>query len=364
MFTLTEAEKSFEFDFEMAGLDLEAERYVDAENRFNQIARQVTSPASYLGIGLTKLGRYVDGETNANEIIYCFKKARDLVDNKEDVAQLTAQVTLKTLEQLYGIIIDNVFKDREAEARERKAQLGILVSAVVIGATKRGSTGKVAGGSLAAFSTLNMFAQRKNRVTSKGEIIICLKKIIDLNHETFEFIEEYEVIKENYLATFAKMKEEADYVALPDEQRTNKKIEIANKERSTTLPSESPFYSYRESAFLNFEKKEFRAALNSINAALLIYPNDAELLNLIQQCFSEWRAKDKKMFWLLFWVGLILSFVAMGAVSSNNAIYSSELYQNIMMSPLCMLIVYPIVGTLFNQWNHEKRIRKYHSAIL
>ncbi len=351
MFTLTEAEKSFEFDFEMAALDLEAERYLDAENRFSQIGRQITSPTSYLGIGLTRLGRYIDGETNAGEILYCFKKARDISDNKNEISQLAAQVGLRTIEQLYLIIIDSSFQNREAEAEERKAKIGILISSAIIGATKNGSNGKIVGGSLVAYSTLKMFAQRKNQLTAKLEVAGCLLKIVNLQHEIYEFLEGYGSIKDSFSEAFAKIQEEASDVVLTDEQKTKNKIEASNTARSSVVSDNSPFYNFRDEALAEYEKKEYTIALNNIKQALDMLPEDVELINLREQCFNKSRSSDKKVFWLIFAFGLMVLGFVLGKLEREGI--------DIPTWPTWIILIYPFVGTFINDNRHKNRIEKY-----
>lgn len=283
MFNLTQEESKFEFDFEMASLDMNAGRFIEAETKLSSIGRQIKSSNAYLGIGLCKLSGLLHKETTIEESFYCLAKALTLSDAPESLAVICSDAIITITKQFSEAIIIKSHEQQEAKAKEILSKLILMGSIVTSPLIKKDTTAKWVSTAAGVGAFLNIAVQRNKHVsvtTDRNSLIINMYLL-----ETFtkKLLEEFPVVTDLFTTAF---KEISDYTiehSTTEEQKDKNEQKKHVKELSeikSSLPSDSPYYTHLENARTYYGQKDFMWALESVREGLAIIPNDDELLQI------------------------------------------------------------------------------------
>lgn len=337
MFNLTTDEKQFEFDFEMALLDIKAERYGDAEQKLSTVARNIKSGNAYLGIGVSKLGKYVNGEANVAEVFFCFEKAMALSNSKDKIAAIMSEFILNVANEMVELIIRKAYELKQAEGKELLSQLALAGSIIVnplIKGKKDLETLNIGAG---IFSILNMSAEKKNKMLAGMEGRVMTVKIEELKISSLEFFSSFPELSEHLSQSFEKLEDYAFNAIASSEQ---KQVDRKEKQINSLEPSD-PYFSFRSRAIDSFENKQYLTALENIKEALLKVPDDSELLKFQKESISELATKATMPLLYIAYVFMGLAVLEFIDSESGNIIIDGA------RSSVVMLSLFVITGVIF-----------------
>lgn len=285
MFNLTPEESKFEFDFEMATLDMNAGRFSEAETKLSNIGRQIKSSNAYLGIGLCKLSGLLYNETTLEETFYCLAKSLTLSDAPESLAVICSDAVITITKQFSEAIIIKSHEQQEAKTKEILSKLVLMGSIVTSPLIKKDTTAKWVSTAAGVGAFLNIAVQQNEHISVTSDRNSLIINLYLLETFTQKLLAQFPAVLELFSSAF---KEISDYTikhSTTEEQKAknlHKKQMKELTEVKSSLAPDSPYFTHLESAKTYFSQKEFDLALESARSGLIIVPGDNELLEIKQ----------------------------------------------------------------------------------
>lgn len=332
MFNLTPEESKFEFDFEMATLDMNAGRFSDAETKLSNIGRQIKSSNAYLGIGLCKLSGLLYNETTLEETFYCLAKSIALSDAPESLAVICSEAVIAITKQFSEAIIIKSHEQQEAKAKEILSNLVLMGSIMTSPLIKKDTTAKWVSTAAGVGAFLNIAVQRNKHVSVKSNRNSLIINLYLLETFTQKLLAQFPAVLELFSSAF---KEISDYTiehSTTEEQKAknlHKKQMKELTEVKNSLAPDSPYFTHLENAKSFFEQKQFELALQCTRDGLKIIPADDEL-NYIRD--NSIMALSGKVLRKYVFAGIVIMFLVLITILStvehssdgfNNALFAS-----------------------------------------
>lgn len=310
MFILSLEESQYEFDFEMALLDIKSERYSEAEEKLSEVARKIKSENAYLGIGISKLGKYVTGETKISEVFFCFNKALNLATKKDEIGLVTSEFILNIAKELIELAIRKAYEFKQSEAKEFLAELAFAGSIMTRYLVKDNRDLKAINTGVGIYSLLKMSSEKKNKIIAATEGKYIALKIEELKVNSLNFLSQFSDIHPAFLTAFEKLEKYAyNAIASAEQKRLDRK-----EEQLKSLELSDPFYTYRKEAKLHFQNKDYELALENIKLGREKVPDDHILNDIGKQCITK--IVDKQTMWVAYL--LIICFIPIAFIAIDN----------------------------------------------
>ncbi len=328
-----ENQNIYEYETEMATLDLKGKRYRDAIEKFSELARLTNSTFSWIGLGIAKFGLITEDVT-VLEVFHCFSKAKSTSDEKPKIDILTLEASKEIISELYKTYVKAVLKERKVKAEGIKqliASIGILAMS---GPPSKANDklSYMMGVGLSAMNFMGYIDSKESAESLREAIKVIEELISEITEQALEFYSDDS--DESELKEFKKFlfesKKEATALC-----RTEKEIEVANEkikseqEKKILLEQAQPiledsshmFHSAKKKALDAYQNMDYEVALKHIKQANQFVKVDEELNSVsdeIKKVLINRANKKSNIEVAIFFILLMLSVALSKKVESES----------------------------------------------